>query len=563
MNDDKTLRFYELFEKLASATQIVNQKPDIPLVESLLNEISAMLRLSKGVTRIYRNPAQEERDEGETMISYDTGIQGVPVHTVRFVTNLMSIATMTVYMSPDEPPLSEQELSRVDLTMRTALTFISRNRLQVIAEELAFFDDMGFRNIRSFFNYITWNAQPGKLDGMVSLNYNLRHFSLVNEEIGHDLGDKVMRAHYERVTQICGKRGIVSRLGGDSFVCFCEQRCLQELLEYLNESAVVYSEQGDSLTVSARAGVFVVPDGFEVHDINDIMGKIMQAYKIARGGEKGHIVYYDDELIADRERAKRIAQRFPDALKNGEFKVFYQPKVNTVTGEICGGEALSRWFRKGRIIPPSDFISVLEESSDICKLDFYVLETVCANIRKWLDEGRNVVRISVNLSRRHMLNDRLLERIIGIIEKYRVPHKYIEIELTETTTDVEFRDLQRVVCGLQAQNIYTSVDDFGMGYSSLNLIRVIPWNVLKVDRCFLPLDDEESTSVRSIMFRHVVAMTKEMGLECIVEGVETPAQLNVLKENSCEQAQGFLFDRPLPVEEFEKRLDMQRYPIDF
>ena len=160
-----------------------------------------------------------------------------------------------------------------------------------------------------------------------------------------------------------------------------------------------------------------------------------------------------------------------------------------------------------------------------------------------------------------MLNDNLLERIIGIIERYNVPHKYIEIELTETTTDVEFRDLQRVVSGLQQQHIYTSVDDFGMGYSSLNLIRVIPWNVLKVDRSFLPLDNEENSSIRSIMFRHVVAMTKEMGLECIVEGVETRAQLNILKENHCEQAQGFLFDKPLPLAEFEKRLDMKSYSI--
>ena len=100
-----------------------------------------------------------------------------------------------------------------------------------------------------------------------------------------------------------------------------------------------------------------------------------------------------------------------------------------------------------------------------------------------------------------------------------------------------------------------------MGYSSLNLIRVIPWNVLKVDRSFLPLDDEDSTSIRSIMFRHVVAMTKEMGLECIVEGVETEAQLRVLRDNNCEQAQGFLFDKPLPIEDFEKRLDMKKYDI--
>ena len=169
--------------------------------------------------------------------------------------------------------------------------------------------------------------------------------------------------------------------------------------------------------------------------------------------------------------------------------------------------------------------------------------------------------MSVNLSRRHMANPNLVQTVLEIIDKYEVPHEYIEIELTETTTDVEFKDLKRVVEALQEQNIWTSVDDFGMGYSSLNLIRVVPWNVLKVDRIFLPLDGESPNSTRSVMFRHVIMMAKELGLECIVEGVETPAQLALLQESCCEHAQGFLFDKPLPLVEFEKRLDIGSYPL--
>ncbi len=562
MDMEKTMRFYQLYEQLASLTQSVNQTPEIPKIEAILNEISAMFRLSKGVTHFYRNPGEEERGEGETMISYDTGKIGKPVHTVRFVTRLMSITTMTVYMTEDEEPLSEEELSRVDLTMRTTLAFISRNRLQVIAEELAFYDDMGFRNIRSYFNYMTWRGQPGELDGCVALNYNLRHFSLVNDEYGRAAGDAVLHNHYEHVREMIGPNGILSRLGGDAFVCICEYSILLKLLDYLTEAQVPYDGEGHTLTITARVGVFVIPDGFGVQSPNDIMGKILQACNIAKNGGQGHIIYYNDSLLMNRDKSKRIQQQFPEALRKQEFRVFYQPKVNTFTGEICGGEALCRWFQNGKIVPPMEFIPVLEETSDICKLDFYVLDFVCRNIRKWLDEGRKVVRISVNLSRRHVMDEKLLKTIIEIVDKYQVPHKYIEIELTETTTDVEFKDLQRIVCGLQEKNIYTSVDDFGMGYSSLNLIRVIPWNVLKVDRIFLPLDDEDSHSFRSIMFRHVVAMAKEMGLECIVEGVETKAQLKVLKDNLCEQAQGFLFDKPLPIEEFEKRLDMGTYSVE-
>ena len=191
-----------------------------------------------------------------------------------------------------------------------------------------------------------------------------------------------------------------------------------------------------------------------------------------------------------------------------------------------------------------------------------MLNHVCRDIRQWLDEGRKVVRISVNLSRKHMMDIDLLERIIGIVDMNRVPHQYIEIELTETTTDVEFRDLKRVVSGLQQAGICTSVDDFGMGYSSLNLIREIPWNVLKVDKSFLPVDNDNEASTRSIMFKYVVAMAKELGLECIAEGVETRNQVQVLRDNRCLFAQGFYFDRPLPIEDFEKRLATHHYNVE-
>ncbi|HAJ98320.1 MAG TPA: GGDEF domain-containing protein, partial [Ruminococcus sp.] len=334
------------------------------------------------------------------------------------------------------------------------------------------------------------------------------------------------------------------------------------LLDYLTEAVVPYNEDGNTVTISSCAGVFIIPEGYQFNHTGDIMEKIIPACRLAQDGKQGNIVFYNEKMVSAKEKTMRVQQQFPKALKNHEFQVFYQPKVNTMTGELCGAEALCRWFRKGKLVPPMEFIPVLEQTTDICKLDFYMLEMVCQHIRKWLDEGRKVVRVSVNLSRKHMMDSRLLETIIDIISRYQVPHEYIEIELTETTTDVEFKDLQRIVGGLQEESIYTAVDDFGMGYSSLNLIRVIPWNVLKVDRSFLPLDGEQENSVRNIMFRYVVAMAKEMGLECIVEGVETPAQLEVLRKNHCELAQGFLFDKPLPLDEFEKRLDMQVYPIE-
>lgn len=559
--DERTLRFYQLYEQLVSEMTVAGGKPDISRIESLLCEIAELLRLSKGVTNFYRTPADEEAGRGETMISYDLHKPSVPVHTVRFVTKFMSIATMTVFAEESSLPLSEEELGRIDLTMRTTLTFISRNRLQDIAEELAFFDDQGFRNVRSFFKYLQWRGRPGGFDGMAAISYNLRHFSLVNKKFGRQAGDIVIKRHYQHIEELIDDNGTATRLGGDSFVCLCPQEKLGEMIDYFNEADVPFDDEGSCARVTACAGIFRIPDGYEVTNPNDIMGKIMYAYRVAQTGGQDSIIFYDEDLIRRREMSMLIQQQFPEAMKKEEFKVFYQPKVNIITGEICGAEALCRWFRDGKIVPPMDFIPVLEKTSEICRLDFYMLDHVCADIRRWLDEGRRVVRVSVNLSRKHMMDIKLLETLIGIIDRHNVPHEYIEIELTETTTDVEFKDLQRVVGGLQQENIWTSVDDFGMGYSSLNLLRVVPWNVLKVDKSFLPMDDESAGSIRSIMFKYVVALAKELGLECIVEGVETRAQLEILRRNDCELAQGFLFDKPLPVEEFEKRLDMKQYKI--
>lgn len=562
MDKEKDYRFLKLYEQLAVLTQIVNQTPEIHRIESILNEISAMFRLAKGVTHFYKTPGDEQRGIGETMCSYDIGAENIkPVHTVRFVTRLMSISTMTVYMEENEEPLTDEELFKVDLTIRTALAFISRNRLQVIAEELAFYDDMGYRNIRSFFKFIAWYNKPGDLNGMAAVNYNLRHFALVNEEFGRACGDIVMKNHYRHIETIIGKSGTVARLGGDTFVCVCKQTDLPELLEYLNEAVVPADTNGRTVSISSYAGVFRIPDGYTVDNENDIMGKIIQSYQIAKAGVQGNIVFYSDMMLSEKDRARKIQKMLPEALKNGEFHVFYQPKVNILTGEIAGAEALCRWFSNGQIIPPIEFIPVLEETSDICKLDFHILDQVCGHIRKWLDEGKDPGRISVNLSRRHMTDPNLADNIIEIVDRHHVPHRYIEIELTETTTDVEFKDLRRVVENLQEHGICTSVDDFGMGYSSLNLIRVVPWNVLKVDRIFVPEDDEAKDSVRSVMFRSIIAMAKDIGLVCVVEGVETKAQFQMLREIGCEQVQGYLFDKPLPLDEFEKRLDMGRYDI--
>ncbi len=557
-NTKTEARFTVLFRQLITVCTD-NEKTDIVRIENILNEMSVLFRLSRTEICNYRTPEEEKNGGGDVICSYDNGTEHELAISMRVETSVMSITTVNVYMTSGSEPLSAYERERVELVMRTLVSYVSRKRLRELTERLALYDDSGYRNQRSFWNYIAKKLACGRLGGKVAICYNLMHYSLVNQELGRKAGDIIMRRHYNGVGKLVGDDGCHARLGGDNFVLIVSADKSEKVINYLTEAIIPYD--GDSVRIEASIGIFVMPDGYAADDPGDVLSNIIAASRAAQTGGKEHIVYYNDELLASREKNMRVQKAFPEALENREFHVYYQPKVNIETGELSGAEALCRWIKHGKVIPPLDFIPALEETTDICRLDFYMLERVCIDLRRWLDEGRRIVRTSVNFSRKHMMNKDMLEKIISITDKYNIPHKYIEIELTETTTDVEFLDLKRVVGGLQQQGICTSVDDFGIGYSSLNLIRAIPWNVLKVDKSFLPMDEDESDSVRSIMFRHVVAMARELGLECIAEGVETGAQLEVLRENGCETAQGYYFDRPLPVNEFENRLDMQHYSI--
>ena len=557
--NNETVEFYRLFSRLISAmTNFEN--PDVALIENALIDISTLFRLSKAYTYVYRNPDEEQAGDGEVLCCYDTGKEGVEVMDYRVVSSVQTIVHMHILMEPGERPLTETEKWRVDLTMRATVSFISRNRLKSRVEELTFFDDSGYRNLRSYYNYIMRENKRNNLARKVAIRYNLRHFTLVNQELGRVIGDLVIKTHFKNLESLIGDEGIVCRLGGDNFVAICGERQIGQVLNYLTETIVEYEpEEGKCVSVSTSAGVFRIPKGYVINHPGDIMGNIITAFQTAQNGGKEKIVFYDTSLLKDKEKSMKVQQLFPEALRKEEFVVYYQPKVNIKTGELIGAEALCRWIHNGEFITPDKFIPMLEETDDICKLDFYVLDHVCRDIHRWIQEGKHIVRVSVNLSRKHMINRNLLQSMLKIIDRHEIPHSCIEVELTETTTDVQFNDLKRVVSGLQRYGIYTAVDDFGVGYSSLNLLRELPWNVIKIDRSFLPVEEDKDISARRIMFKYVVAMAKELGMECIVEGVETEEQLKMLSENDCDFAQGFLYDRPLPMREFENRLEKKFY----
>lgn len=554
-HSEQTARFKDLFVQLISAmTQI--EDINIPLIESLLVELCVLLRLSKAETFLYNSLEEEKQGKGERLCSYDTG-EGEPVASFRVVSSIMTVGKIIAYMKPGAQPLSDGERGMLELAMRTTLHFLSRNRFKNVVEMLAFYDDAGYRNLRSLQNFYRKTYKEHRLNTFAVIRYNLRRFSLINRNLGRKSADVALWNYYKLIEEKAGKDGIVCRLEGDNFIAVCRKENLDELLSCLNEAAVVYDEkEGKTVGISANAGVFVPPDNFISAGYYDILNLIVHSYMVAMSGKQGHIVFYDETVERSRDNIIQVQHAFSEALRREEFFAVYQPKYNIKTGRLIGAEALCRWHHSGELVHPEDFIPALEETNDICNLDFYMLDHVCRDIHRWLGEGRRIVRISVNLSRKHMLNSNLLEDVKTIIDKYRVPYHYLEFECTETTTDVEFGVLQRIVNGMQKMGISMAVDDYGVGYSSLNLLRDIPWNVVKIDRSILPMTaDDPGSRQLIVVLKHVLAMLKEIGLECVVEGVETQYQLDLLREMDCDVAQGYYFDRPLMVEDFEKRLD--------
>ncbi|MCR4839548.1 MAG: EAL domain-containing protein [Eubacterium sp.] len=557
MEDNKT--YTDFLKRLVVITHV--EPFDHPKYKILIEDICECYRLAKGVTEFYTTPVAERQRNGEIFCDFDNGRGDMELLRIRIVSTTQAIVIGVLYTSFDDPERTPEEMEQLENMLRIILGFVSRKRMVRMIEDFGFHDIDGYNNYRAYARYLVMANMENRLGGKVAFHIDLHNFNMVNQEVGRQNGDLVLKKYYKMLLDAIGDTGIVSRLGGDKFIGICDRSVKRSVYEMFAGVPVPYGMgEKNRIRVSAAAGVFMIPNPFMMKTPGDIMDKIMIAANAAKSQTDSAIVVYDDRMKSEKDHIKKVQTEFRLALEKEEFQVYYQPKVDIETRQIAGAEALCRWLKDGKIVPPMEFIPILEMNTDICDLDFYMLDHVCQHIRRWLDEGRQVVRISVNFSRKHLVDVDLLDHILAVIDKHHVPHEYIEIELTETTTDVLFRDLKRVVSGLQQEGIWTAVDDFGMGYSSLNLIREIPWNVLKVDKSFVPKDDEEENSVSHLMFKHVISLAQDMGLECVIEGVETVSQLDVLRRNNCNIAQGYFFDRPLPLSEFEARLDQGGYP---
>ncbi|MGN0620853.1 MAG: putative bifunctional diguanylate cyclase/phosphodiesterase [Porcipelethomonas sp.] len=525
-----------------------------PGIQDALEKIGEMLRISRVDVSLYDNPMMAEKKIGRRATVFRNGeCDESRSSSLREETGNGNVALYDIYQIAGDEDWTDEEKKKILIVAKMLFVYNGRSRVMKIAEHLTFHDkDMGIFNLQYFMKFCGMKIAHGQIGRYTVCYFNLKGFSAVNEQIGRDSATKVMHEYISMLESMFSDEEIVCRIGGDNFISIFYDEKMEKVMEHMKGVEITYDhDNNEKILITSTAGYYSVPP--ECKMPTEVMDRASLVFNIAKNIRKESFVIYSDELAESVKQRKAIENMFPEALKNEEFQVFYQPKVNLKDYTLAGAEALCRWFHNGEMVLPYKFIPVYEQTKAITILDFYMLEHVCMDIRRWLDEGRKIVKISVNLSRRHLGDANLLEHILEIVDKYNVPHEYIEIELTETTTDVSFKDLRRIVAGLQEAGVSTSVDDFGMGYSSLNLIRELPWDVLKIDKSFL--ENDEGGRHGRIMLKHIISMAQEIGLECIAEGVENSEHVRILKENNCWIVQGYYFDKPLPRPEFERRLD--------
>lgn len=544
---------YKAYSRLLNEFIIEGEKIEQyrgPAFNKILEPICKFLRISRISSAVFDSTCDSAIIKSAPHIYYDDG-NADSTRVLKFTENNVRAckANYSFMQSKSGQDWSDEEVQQIEAFEKLIYTFCDRSYASTIAKDLSMFDnDLMVYPLTFFLATVKNLIRQGRIGEFGGVYFNIKHFSSINDRFGRDCATNIMKQFIHGIQEKILYEECICRVGGDNFVVLFKKDNLNIIKNYLSGMPITFNDE-ETVTVTTTAGYYMIPEATE--SATDVMDRISTAYQLAKSVYKRPFLFYDDEIMQHQTHVKEIEMMFPSAIENEEFKVFYQPKTQLNNYQLAGAEALCRWFRNGKVISPGEFIPVLEGSKAICTLDFYMLDHVCRDIRRWLDEGREAVKVSVNLSRLHLGDEDLLESILRIIDKYKVPHHFIEIELTETTTDVDYKELKKIVYGLREQDISTSVDDFGVGYSSLNLIREMPWNVLKIDKSFLPTQEEENNDPSKVkMLRHIITMSQDLGLECIVEGVETAEQVKLLKDCKCYLAQGFYFDRPLPVKEF-------------
>ncbi|WP_052353750.1 sensor domain-containing protein [Neobacillus jeddahensis] len=429
---------------------------------------------------------------------------------------------------------------------------------QKIAEEkiqhLAFHDVLtGLPNRNYFTNYFDLAIARDHVTKAAILVMDLDRFKIINDTLGHDLGDQLLIEVSKRLKCSIQLNGCLARHAGDEFLLFLPEfdhegtvETVKQLLARLNEPFLINEYE---VYITPSIGISRFPHDDE--EIGTLIKKADLAMQQAKQLGKNNFQFYMSKSIEMTKETFELEKDLRKAIENEEFVVYYQPKVNIHTGDIIGLEALIRWEHPDKgLISPAQFIPLAEETGMIVPIGEWVLREACTKMKAVHETGFPAAVISVNLSVRQFFQSNLIQLVSQILDESGLAPKYLELEITESFM-IDTHQAHTIVSNLKKLGVRISLDDFGTGYSSLHYLKKFPIDILKIDQSFIRdciSDENDGTIVKTI-----IAMAHQLKMEVIAEGVETNEQLIFLQQNDCNNAQGYLFSKPIPIEEIVKK----------
>ena len=430
-----------------------------------------------------------------------------------------------------------------------------RKQQEAQIEHLAFHDLLtGLPNRRLLIDRIQVAIAQAARDanGLALLFVDLDRFKTINDSLGHQAGDQLLRLVGERLKSCVRSGDTVSRVGGDEFIVLCPNCDSPEDASSLGDKllgaiAQPYQIDDTELVITASIGIALYPDNGA--DANSLIGNADVAMYLAKENDRNNYQFYSPELNARNLERLQMELRLRHALEEGEFLLYFQPQIDARDGKIVGAEALIRWLEPELgLIPPGRFIPLAEETGQIQAIGEWVLQQSCRHLKKWQEMGLTNLPIAINLSARQFKQSSFVDTIGQTMAEHELPAHLLELELTESMLMKDVPQTTAKLNQLKKMGFRISIDDFGTGFSSLNYLRHFPLDVLKIDQSFVRELFDEGAALAII--ESIIALARSLGMRTVAEGVETAEQRAILESSGCDILQGYLISRPLPEAEF-------------
>ena len=385
--------------------------------------------------------------------------------------------------------------------------------------------------------------------------FDVENFTALNEKYGFWEGNSFLKKFADNLSKVFND-SVVAHFSNDNFVVLTKNEAVSDKIELLRKNLF---DMNYDLKLGLKVGGYR-PENRECLPLVACDHARYACYSIKKLYNKTYCEY-DETMASDFKKKQYIINNIDNAIKNEYIKVYYQPVINAQNGKVCGVEALSRWDDPTfGFLSPADFIQTLEEYHQIHKLDMYVVETVCKMLSKVPGTDFPLLPVSLNFSRLDFDSINLAEEVENCLQKYNIDKESIHIEITESTLSQNDASLKAAFSKFRDSGYALWLDDFGSGYSGLNVLKEYDFDVMKIDMKFLENFSENPKAHR--ILRNVISLAKELGMKTLTEGVETEEAYQFLKEVGCEQLQGYLFGKPMPDTEFYEKIKNGTYQID-